>query len=355
MENFTRKLITEWRRLNLPTDDGTFVVAVSGGADSVALTLALADLRKRGKLNPRFVVAHFNHDLRGAESFADCDFVRNLTTALNIEFVCKTQRAEEKIESEKGNLEQNARQARYEFLFETAENLNAKGVLTAHTLNDQAETFLINLMRGSGLDGLSGMRPIREFALQAEDENTDEQSSIALIRPLLNWAKREDTENFCHFKNIEFRFDAMNEDLKFNRVRVRKILLPLLTDFNPKIIETLAQTADLLRESAEQINSKLPYSTRNSDENRKPKTESRKTILNLKELTDIFPAMRRTILRDWLKTNRGSLRRLELKHIEAIENLIASRKSGRIVELPNGEKIVKSGGNLYFEKTKVEK
>ncbi len=337
--------------------------------------LALDDLRRREKLSLRLVVAHFNHDLRGAESLADCDFVRGLTGELNLEFVCKTPEAENKIEGKKGNLEQNARQARHVFLFEVAENLNAGGVLTAHTLNDQAETFLINLVRGSGLNGLSGMKTIRDFAPQEIIESSEEKSEIQnpkskirLIRPLLSWAKREDTENFCRSKNVEFRFDAMNEDLKFSRVRVRKVLLPLLKDFNPKIIETLAQTADLLRGSAEyleQIEQQSPKSAaveiqfdeenqKLKAKNQKLKAKNQKPILSLKELTNIFPAVRRTILRDWLKANRGNLRSLQLKHIEAIENLISSRKSGRIVELPGG-KVIKNGGNLHFQKTKVEK
>ncbi len=358
MDKFTRNLITEWRRLKLPFADETFVVAVSGGADSVALMLALEDLKRRGKLNLRVVIAHFNHDLRGAESVEDAEFVRRLTIKYNYEFVCKVQNSEVKIENQTGNLEQNARRARYEFLAETAENLNADGVLTAHTLNDQAETFLINLIRGSGLDGLGGMKLIRNLDLNMQDSKFEDESEIQnpkseikLIRPLLNWAKREDTENFCHLNKTEFRFDAMNEDLKFNRVRVRKILLPLLKEFNPKIVETLAQTSGLLRESAEQI-SVINYQL---SKNHKPKIKNHKPNLLLSDLIDVFPAMRRLILRDWLQNNRGNLRRLELKHIEAVENLIFSRKSGRVVELPDGEIVTKNGGKLYFQKTKVEK
>ncbi len=363
MEKFTRNLITEWRKLKLPFANETFVVAVSGGADSVALMLALEDLKRREKLNLRFVIAHFNHNLRGAESEADAEYIRRLTTEYNFEFVCKTQNSEIKIQNQTGNLEQNARQMRYEFLTETAGNLHAYVVLTAHTLNDQAETFLINLIRGSGLEGLGGMKPVRDLGFKIQDSRFEDESEILnpesrilLVRPLLNWAKREDTENFCRLKNIEFRLDTMNEDLAFSRVRIRKILLPLLKDFNPKIVETLAQTAGLLRESGEQ----LAVGSRQSAENTLSEVENttdkdQRPNLLLKDLTDIFPAIRRFILRDWLKTNRGDTRRLELKHIEAIENLILSRKSGRVVELPGGETVLKKGGKLHFQKTKVEK
>ncbi|MGI8789205.1 MAG: tRNA lysidine(34) synthetase TilS [Pyrinomonadaceae bacterium] len=375
MHEFTRNLLTEWRKLNLPFADETFVVAVSGGADSISLMLALDELRRRKKLNSRFVVAHFNHNLRGAESDADENFVKEIAAKFNFELACGIQNPESKIENQKGNLEQNARKARYNFLVETAHNVEAFGILTAHTLNDQAETFLINLIRGSGLDGLGGMKPIRmqeaeertkDQTLKIEDENSairNPQSAIRLVRPLLRWTRREDTENFCLLNKIEFRYDAMNEDLKFSRVRIRKILLPMLKDFNPKIIETLARTSDLLREGAEQLADGVRHSAeveedaetrRRGDAECEKKIEQRVT-LSLKDLKDVFPSVRKTVLRQWLKENRGNLRRLELKHIEAVERLALSRKSGRVVELPNGETVRRENGKLHFQKTKVEK
>ena len=371
MHNFTRNLITEWRKLNLPLANETFIVAVSGGADSVGLLLALHELRTRKKFENRFVVAHFNHNLRGADSEKDAEFVRGLTIKLDFEFVYKIQHTDSAIQNKKGNLEQNARDARYEFLTETARNLHAKFVLTAHTLNDQAETLLMNLIRGSGLEGLGGMKTLRSLKSKVQSPKSEEifdvsenlsiatpNSEIKLARPLLSWAKREDTENFCHLNEIEFRHDAMNDDLKFNRVRIRKILLPMLKDFNPKIVETLAQTAEILRQSAEQISqnsrqSREAFGSRQLIEDGQPKTEDQ-TLL-LKDLRDVFPMVLRTILREWLENNRGNLRGLELKHIEAIEKLIFSRKSGKVVELPKGESVLKKDGKLYFQNIKVEK
>jgi len=369
MRNFPKNLITEWRKLNLPVSGETFVVAVSGGADSVSLMLAVNELKERGKLNLRFVIAHFNHNLRVAESDLDAQFVREITNKFNFELVCKIQNPKSKIQNQTGNLEQNARIARYEFLTETAQNLAAYGILTAHTLNDQAETFLLNLIRGSGLDGLSAMKPIRCLESRVENQESENdiditeqskiqnpKSKILLVRPLLNWAKREDTENFCRLNKIEFRQDAMNDDLAFKRVRIRKILIPLLQEFNPKIIETLAKTSELLNDSAEQIAfGNRQTAEKLSLEERETKIESETKNLSLKDLRDVFPSIRRTILRGWLKDNRGNLRRLELKHIEAVEKLIFSRKSGRVVELPDGESVLKKNGKLYFQKTKVEK
>ena len=367
MHNFSKNLLTEWRKLDLPFSDKTFVVAVSGGADSISLALALHELRKREKLNLRFVLAHFNHDLRGEESREDEQFVKDFAGKFEFELACKVQDSKIKIQEQKGNLEQNARSARYEFLYKTAGNLHAYGILTAHTLNDQAETFLANLIRGSGLEGLGGMKPVRtqdsEFKIQDSNEESairNPQSAIRLIRPLLNWAKREDTEDFCRLNEIEFRYDSMNENLAFNRVRIRKILLPLLEDFNPKIVESLANTASLLREDFEFLvsaanllaeNEQESNETDSTKENAENSVE-KQNVLQLKELKNLFPSMRRQILRDWLKKNRGDLRALDAKHFEAIENLIFSRKSGREIELPNGETILKEQGKIAFVKNK---
>ena len=329
MDKFTRNFLTEWRKLGLPFSDKTFVVAVSGGADSLSLALVLDELRRRKKLNLRFVVAHFNHNLREAASEEDREFVSDFASKYEFELAL----GEGEI-SEKGNLEQNARQARYKFLAEIAQNVDAYGVLTAHTINDQAETFLINLIRGSGIEGLGAMKPVGEFPI------SDIKSRILLVRPFLKWAKRGETEQFCKDKGFDFRYDAMNENFAFRRVRIRKVLLPMLEDFNPKIIENLAETANLLRGDAEML-----------------KIEESKLgeHLTIKELVKLPKSIRYRTLRSWLKRHRGNLRRLELKHIKAIDKLATSKKSGRKVELPGNYFVIKNSGKLIFEIEKVEK
>jgi tRNA(Ile)-lysidine synthase len=325
MNKFCRSFVTDWRKHSLPVADKTFIVAVSGGADSVSLALVLCQLKLLKKLDLHFIVAHFNHNLRGQESDDDECFVGNLAEKLGFEFV-----SEKGEISKKGNLEQNARFARCRFLAQVVENYNADGVLTAHTLNDQAETFLLNLIRGSGPDGLSAMKVNSEFQLA--------DFKFRIIRPLLSWAKRENTEDFCHSQNVEFRRDAMNFDEKFARVRVRRNLIPLLQTFNPKIIETLSNTATLFNAASKLQNIKAS-----------------EPVLIVKELIRLDKQTLYNTLRNWLKLHRGSLRQIGSTHIESIEGLIYSRKSGRIAELPNGGQIVKSDGKLTFEKTRVEK
>lgn len=336
MHSFVRNLITEWRRLELPVENATVVVAVSGGADSVSLLLGINELKKAAKLNLKIVAAHLNHQLRGVESDVDEQFVKHLTTELGIGLDLHR----EKIDVD-GNLEQNARDARYKFLSDAARNLNAFAVLTGHTMNDQAETFLMNLIRGSGPEGLSGMRVVRELEGEKDKEKTSSvlpfsSSPLLLVRPLLSWANRVDTEAFCHELGIEYRYDTMNEDTAFKRVQIRKILLPLLEDMNPKIVETLANTASLMQGIAEPSESST--------------IEAELSLNNLKALSK--PALYSTI-RSWLGQHRGNTRRLQLKHIQAIERLVFSEKSGKTAEIPGG-KVVKVAGKLMYEENKVE-
>ena len=322
MHKFVRTLITEWRKLELPLADAAIVVAVSGGADSLSLLSAVHDLVLRKKLDVQLIVAHFNHKLRGRESDADEMFVREFADGLRLTFVSGRSKG-----IRKGNVEQNARIERYKFLESVALESSASLVLTAHTMNDQAETVLLNLIRGSGVDGLSGMRAFRDLT-----------GEVKLARPLLSWATRTDTEGYCNERGIEFRQDRMNEDQSFTRVRIRKTVIPLLSDLNPKIVDTLVQTAELMRHASASASSGVL-----------------EDAPELKHLRTLSKSDRYRELRAWLARVRGGLRGIQLKHIEAIENLVLTQKSGKTVEIPGHGRVVKHGGRLVFSNIKVEK
>lgn len=339
MRSFLRKLITEWRVLQLPVENAAVVLAVSGGADSAGLAKSVSLLVAKKKLQDRFIVAHFDHGLRGGESAADAVWVKEFAKECGFEFVLGKGKVGKIARREKDNLEQAARKARYEFLENTARKFGAQYVLTAHTVNDQAETFLMNLLRGGGLDGLGGMSAIRRLS---------ENSNIKLARPLLSWARREDTEDFCRVNNIFFRHDAMNEDLSFQRVRVRKELIPLLREFNPRAVDLIAGSAALISDenqaaeaNAAQILAEL--SGQNSQ------------MLDAWKMAERSPAMRKRILRLWLRGARAGLRRIGSKHLRALDRLIMSETGGKIVELPGGGCVMRRKGMLAFEQTKAKK
>ncbi len=164
----------------------------------------------------------------------------------------------------------------------------------------------------------------------------------------MTWATREMTEKYCIERGTEFRYDSMNDDLAFQRVRIRKVLMPLLKDFNPKIIEGIAATSFLLQEEFDALEEMF---NANSTESSGSLSSRIKEELEIKELKKMPFPIRRKIVREWLKRNRGNLRSLDIKHADAIENLIFSRKSGKTVELPGASFVFKENGKLlYIEK-----
>ena len=238
---FARRLFAEWKRLALPLQDERVVLGVSGGADSAALLLATDELIKAARLAVGITVAHLDHGLRGAAGEADAAWVRELARQWGSECVSARVDVGERAAGHGDNLEQAARRARYEFLGTTARGCGARFVLVAHTMDDQAETVLLRLLRGSGSEGLGGMKTMRAL---------ESSHSVMLARPLLRWARRAETEGYCAARKVDFRSDAMNDDERFARVRVRRQLLPLMQSFNPRIVEALARTSLLLRDEA---------------------------------------------------------------------------------------------------------
>jgi tRNA(Ile)-lysidine synthase len=202
------------------------VVAVSGGADSVALLRALSEPPCPAQL----IVAHLNHQLRGKASDADAEFVATLCPQLphRIESIDIASLA-----SDRGdNLEATARRVRYDFLTQVARENGATWVATGHTADDQAETVLHRLIRGAGIRGLRGIAAVRELA-----------PGIRLVRPMLT-VSRADVIEYLGEIGQPWREDASNRDLAFTRNRIRHELLPVLRSFNPGIVEVLGRVAE---------------------------------------------------------------------------------------------------------------
>jgi tRNA(Ile)-lysidine synthase len=220
------------------------VVAVSGGPDSVALLRALVALRGDRPAGP-LVIAHFNHQLRGAESDADEAFVRALWTQLaaqgapHLELQCARGDVRAEADERGVNLEGCARLVRYEFLRRVAVDAGLAWVATGHTADDQAETVLHRLLRGSGLKGLRGIAARRPIT--AND-------STELVRPLLAVA-RADVLSYLEQEGQPFRQDTSNLDLDYTRNRIRHELLPNLAErYNPAIVGVLGRLAEQAEE-----------------------------------------------------------------------------------------------------------
>ena len=334
---FAKRLISEWKQAGFPTTDAAVIVAVSGGADSTALLLGLNELIDRGKLSLKLTVAHLDHGLR-EQSKEDAAWVKRLASQLGRQVIVRRVDVRKLASKTGDNLEQAARRARYDFLKTTARKAHAQLILTAHTLDDQAETVLLRLLRGSSAEGLGGIESLRTL---------EPGLDLQLGRPLVSWARRSEVEDYCRAQRVEFLRDEMNENEEFSRVRVRKQLLPLMQSFNNKIVEALSRTATLLREDAEVLSFEaealLAAATVDSEFNLNGNSS-----LNVKVVASAPPAVRRRAVRLWLERERGHLRRLEMVHLVAIERLLTGDKGGRVAQLPEGGGVTRKRGWLVL-------
>ncbi len=212
------------------------VVAVSGGPDSVALLRAIHEVRPSGAL-PCLLVAHLNHQLRGAASDEDAAFVADLAERLGLRFIGASRDVRGLVEATGQNLEATARTVRYRWLAEVAREHGLDRIATGHTADDQAETVLMRLFRGTGIQGLRGIAGEREL-----------EPGVAVVRPLRTVTR---TEVLTYLETIgqPARHDASNDDLTLRRNRIRQHLLPLLaTEYNPAIARVLVRLADQAEE-----------------------------------------------------------------------------------------------------------
>lgn len=313
MTKFEKQLRTEMRKLGVQKSD-KILVAVSGGADSTALLDALA--RWKGNL----CVAHLNHQLRGEESNADEAFVCSLAHALEIKSIIE--RKEISAAAEGKNLEAVARNIRYDFLLRAAQSTQAKLIFTGHSRDDQVETLLMRLLRGTGAAGLYGIHHTRNLS-----------EEIKLVRPMLNISRTEILAH-CEHYNLEFRNDSSNHSLDFTRNRIRHELIPQLNTYNPLFGETFIHTAEQISADDEYLNSDV--------EKIFPALLQENGLL-LTPLIALPTALRRRAIRIWIKQNRGDLRRIGFVHLVSIEALALAGEGNSYVELPNGWKVLRSG------------
>ncbi len=346
LSHFARRLLDEWKRCALPREGERCIVAVSGGADSVALWLAFDELLRAKRLEHETIVAHLDHNLRDS-SPDDAAWVA--AHAANLGYECIVGHADVRrlAHSQHDNLEQAARVERYRFLAEAARERRARYILLAHTIDDQAETVLLRLMRGSAGGGLAAMLPVRAFPEAGGEVN--------IVRPLLLWARRADTEAYCRDCKIDFRVDATNFDERLSRVRVRRQLLPLMRTFNPAIVETLARTAAMLGEDARLLDAQAAVMLRTSEEAVEEDARRNQRLggepikaLSVTALGEVPRAMRRRVLRLWIARCQGHTRRLEAVHLAALETLLEGERGGRVIELPGGNRVMRRKRVLYF-------
>jgi tRNA(Ile)-lysidine synthase len=304
---------------------GRILIALSGGADSIALTHALCRLRDADR-QPGYnlVAAHLNHRLRGAESDRDERFVRELCECLQIELT--VERAHNLAES--SNLEERARDLRYEFLNRTADRFGATCIALAHHADDQAETVMLRLLRGSGATGLAAMSAV---------------GPGRIVRPMLA-LRRGQILAYLQALGAEYVTDSSNLSPAILRNRVRLELLPMLDrDYAPKLSRRLAELAVEMR----LLDNYLTGEARR-ELDRRLQTPSR---LDLAGFSTLPPALANAMLREWLRRRIGGLRRIHRADIARISRLCEAASPGSIAGLSDGWRLRCEYGTAVLEST----
>ena len=315
----------------LSTGDGV-LVAVSGGPDSLALLQLLYDLKEQFALH--LEVAHLQHGIRGEEADGDARFVRELAERLALPVhIREVSIPYLRAAVGKGNLEELARQERYRFFAEVAEQRNLNKIATAHTQDDQAETVLMWLLRGAGRKGLGGMAPHQTVNVRGAESS----NGIAIIRPLLGIAKGELLE-FLAQKNLGYRLDRSNEDTAYLRNWLRLDLLPRLKErIDARLPSRLAQMAQVLRDEADYFET---LGQKELDGLSVNDLLSREAFLRLPR------AMQRQVLRLWIMRTRGHLRGLDFDHVEALLSLISHGAPQSRLAIPGGWELIREYDTL---------
>ncbi|MBN2372167.1 tRNA lysidine(34) synthetase TilS [bacterium] len=366
----------------LEKGDG-IIVACSGGPDSIALFYILLELVQEYDL--RLCLAHLNHGIR-KESDEDGAFVRRVSESKGIHFFIEKTDCLSLSKEWKLSLEASARKARYDFFARCAKMTGFSNVALGHTANDQAETVLMRLIRGSGLRGLTGIPPVRE------------SNGIRFIRPILG-CERPDIIKYLSLRKIQYRTDETNLKRCCTRNRVRLDIIPYIErDFNPSIIRTISRTAELLRDdllTLEGLASRqilMPYKNDANDENKQQGLFSRKTLmplcvatkhenrrlfyehitthaagwkgflhyrlgrsnglepLNLDDFKDLPIGMQRRILQGYLEQFYGedAAKGIYFIHIDAIMRLINRTEGGGELSLPSGIILYRQERKLFL-------
>ena len=274
----------------------TVVVGVSGGADSVALLHALSSLRSVWDL--RLVAAHLNHGFRGAEADADADYVAQLADSLALP--CHIQRVDVPALKKRrhGSAQEAAREARHAFLRRIAARENAERIALGHTQSDRIETVLLNLLRGTGPDGLQGFPP----------------AALPIVRPLYD-VRRSETETYCAAQNLRPRHDSSNEKTDYRRNKVRLELLPLLASYyNLNVSDALLRMSELVSADNALLDNLAAGAFQNCLVSQNPDFMT----LNCDKLNALDISLRRRVLRQAIEAVRGTLQNIPFAVIENV-------------------------------------
>ncbi len=325
--DFLKKVKDTIRLYHMVQSHDSILIAVSGGPDSVALLYALHHLSSHFTL--KLGVAHINHQLRAEDAEMDEQFVQSLARQMDLPFYLKKCDVRHYAKTNRLSLEDAARKVRYDFFFHTLQKNSYSRIATAHHLDDNAELILMNLLRGSGKSGISGIPPVRRKII---------------IRPLIRISKKE-ILTFLSENSLPYRLDQTNQDVSFTRNRIRHRLIPeLQSGYNPKIMEALNRMSSIIQPEEEWIDNMVDHET-----NRLIVSSSDQSIqISISGFIEKPMPLQRRIARKITQKVKGNLQKITLKHIDEILLLISKAKDNSQLHLPDNIGVNISGNHACW-------
>ena len=338
-DSFLLEVLDQIERNHLADPDDRWLLASSGGPDSMALLTALAELKNSARLPlADLQLAHLNHQLRADQSDADESFIRQQAQNFHLPITVGHFDVQALAQETNQSLETAARQARYDFFAQTARKNSCNKIALAHNADDQAETILHRVIRGTGIKGLAGIPPTREL-------NDDQPGKpLLIVRPLLT-VSRDQIEQFLRQRNIPWRIDASNESNAFTRNRIRNQLLPLLAEqYNPQVKQALirlGQTAhwltDLLCRNADTTLQNLTFHL-----------DSNSASLDAAALAQLTPIQQTELIRHLLEKLKLPLQRISFLHIRSVTDLLNQPAQFAKLQLPENLQVILKNNELQF-------
>lgn len=307
------KVLSTINKHNLIQKGDKIVLGLSGGPDSVCLLHVLNRLKK--DFNIEIYAAHLNHQIRGIEAQKDALYVSKLCEDMGIIFFVKSINVPKYCENEGLSLEEGARKLRYEMFYEIKDKIKANKIAIGHNLNDQAETVMMRIMRGTGLKGLKGIDYIRDNCI---------------IRPILD-VERSEIEEYCEAYNLNPRIDKTNLENIYTRNKIRLDLLPYMKDnFNSNVIESIVRMSNSLKSDNDYIEKEAEAKFREVSNIK----EKGFVEINLDDFVCLHDAIKVRVLRNSIKHILGDTNFVDQRHIEDIMSLEDNSKVNKVLTLP---------------------
>lgn len=327
------KVLQTVKKFDMISFNDRILIGISGGPDSVTLLNILLSFKKRYNLS--FFIAHLDHMLRGKESDEDVSFVKNLAQELGLPCEIRSCNLTKITRKEHLTLEEAGRKYRYKFFLEAARKFKTNKIALGHNADDQVETVLMRFLRGSGLEGLMGIPPVRG----------------KIIRPLIECSRTE-IEEHCKENKIEYRVDSSNKEVVYFRNKIRLELLPLLSkSYNKNIKDIMLRLRSIISEVSAYLNQETELFFKEVVRRESPEM----VIIDLKKFTSLPLALKRRIIRKSIEVVKGNLYSISFRHSNEILKLTEHQLGEKDIYLPDNLMAKKIYNKIMIYKKRISK